>query len=129
MNYDPNNIFAKIIRGEIPARKVYEDEKILAFHDISKAAPTHVLVIPKGEYINFSDFVAKANSEEISYFFKKLGEITKMLKAEESGFRLITNSGSNAHQAVPHFHMHILAGKKMGPLLSSEYSPPNNQLR
>lgn len=124
MAYDQNNVFAKIIRGEIPAQKVYEDEKILAFHDISKAAPTHVLVIPKGEYINFSDFVAKVNAEEISYFFKKLSEIAELLNADKSGFRLITNSGSNAHQTVLHFHVHILAGRKMGSLI-----PSDNQLR
>jgi diadenosine tetraphosphate (Ap4A) HIT family hydrolase len=118
--YDKNNIFAKIIRGEIPASKVYEDEKILAFNDIHKAAPTHVLVIPKGEYVNFSDFVSKAKSEEISYFFKKVSELTKLLGVEESGYRLIANVGSNAHQTIHHFHVHILAGKKMGPLLSSD---------
>jgi diadenosine tetraphosphate (Ap4A) HIT family hydrolase len=120
MNYDSNNIFAKIIRGEIPANKIYEDEKVLAFHDISKSAPTHVLVIPKGEYVNFSDFASKAKSEEISYFFSKVNEIAKILKVDESGFRLIANVGPNAHQTVPHFHLHILAGKKMGPLLSSD---------
>ena len=120
MSYDKNNIFAKIIRGEIPAGKVYEDEKILAFHDIHKAAPTHVLVVPKGEYIDFPDFVAKAKAEEISYFFKKVDELTKLLKVDESGFRLIANVGANAHQTIPHFHVHILAGKKMGPLLSSD---------
>ena len=120
MGYDKNNIFAKIIRGEIPANKVYEDEKILAFHDISKAAPTHVLVIPKGEYIDFIDFTSKASVEEISYFFKKVGEISKLLKADNSGFRLITNNGSDAHQTVAHFHLHVLAGKKLGSLLSSD---------
>ena len=120
MTYDSNNIFAKIIRGEIPAKKVYEDEKVLAFHDIAKAAPTHVLVIPKGEYKSFSDFVAKAEAEEISYFFKKVAEIANLLAADKSGFRLISNVGSDANQAVPHFHVHILAGKKMGPLLSTD---------
>jgi len=124
MQYNKDNIFAKIIRGEIPSNKVYEDEKILAFHDISRAAPTHVLVIPKGEYINFADFSAKANPQEISHFFKKIGEIANELGVLESGFRLISNNGSNAHQTVPHFHVHILAGKKMGPLLTTD-----NQLR
>ncbi|NBV06444.1 MAG: histidine triad nucleotide-binding protein [Proteobacteria bacterium] len=120
MNYDKNNIFAKIIRGEIPANKVYEDEKVLAFHDISKAAPTHVLVIPKGEYTDFIDFTSKADAEQILYFFKKVNEISKLLKADKSGFRLITNNGIDAHQTVAHFHLHILAGKKLGPLLSSD---------
>jgi diadenosine tetraphosphate (Ap4A) HIT family hydrolase len=120
MEYNKNNIFAKIIRREIPADKIYEDEKVLAFRDISKAAPTHVLIIPKGEYINFSDFAKKAKTEEISYFFKKINEITELLGVEESGFRLIANVGPNAHQSVPHFHVHVLAGKELGPLLSSD---------
>jgi diadenosine tetraphosphate (Ap4A) HIT family hydrolase len=117
MSYDSNNIFAKIIRGEIPSSKVYEDGKILAFHDISKATPTHVLVVPKGEYIDFSDFVSKADASEVANFFKRIAIIAKDLGVEEKGFRLITNKGSDAHQTVPHFHVHILAGKKMGPLI------------
>lgn len=116
MIYDQNNVFAKIIRGEIPSKKVYEDEKVLAFYDISKAAPTHVLVIPKGEYVNLTDFAAKAKAEEVSYFFKKVCEIAKLLGVDESGFRLIANSGANANQTVLHFHVHILAGKKMTSL-------------
>jgi histidine triad (HIT) family protein len=120
MSYNKDNIFAKIIRGEIPSKKVYEDDKVLAFHDISKTAPTHVLVIPKGEYVDFIDFTSKADVSEISFFFKKINEIAKNLEADKTGFRLISNIGSNAHQTVPHFHVHILAGKKLGPLLSSE---------
>ena len=113
MIYDQNNVFAKIIRGELPSTKVYEDEKILAFDDLYKDAPIHVLVIPKGEYLNFSDFVSKAKPEEVSYFFKKIAEIAKLLGVDESGFRLISNIGADASQAIPHFHVHILAGKKM----------------
>ena len=124
MIYDKNNIFAKIIRQEIPAKIIYEDDKILAFNDISKASPTHVLVIPKGEYINYQDFVLKASSLEVANFFKKVAEICSQLKLEQNGFRLITNNGSDAHQTVKHFHVHILAGKPLGPLLSSD-----NQLR
>lgn len=120
MTYSQDNIFAKIIRGEIPANKVFEDEKVLAFHDISKTAPTHVLVIPKGEYLDFIDFTSKASKADISYFFEKVGEIAKLVEADKSGFRLISNIGSNAHQTVPHFHVHILAGKKLGPLLSND---------
>lgn len=118
--YDKNNIFAKIIRGEIPASKVYEDDKVLAFNDISKAAPTHVLVIPKGEFIDFNDFIARAGAAEIAHFFGKVNEIAGILKISDIGFRLISNIGADAHQTVPHFHMHILAGKKLGPLLSSD---------
>ena len=124
MTYDPTNIFAKIIRGEIPAQKVFEDEKTLAFHDISKAAPTHVLVIPKGEYKDFPDFVSKANEKEVAEFFRTVSHVANLLEADKSGFRIISNIGSNAHQTVPHFHVHILAGKKLGPLLSND-----NQLR
>ena len=118
--YDPQNIFAKIIRNEIPATKVYEDDNLLAFHDISQAAPIHTLVIPKGTYIDFDDFVSKASAEEVANFFKKVSEIAQMLKADQEGFRLITNKGSNAHQTVAHFHVHILGGKKLGPLISSD---------
>jgi histidine triad (HIT) family protein len=124
MIYDKNNIFAKIIRREIPAKIIYEDDNILAFNDISKASPTHVLVIPKGEYINYQDFVLKANSPEIANFFKTLAQICIQLNLEPNGFRLITNNGNDAHQTVKHFHVHILAGKPLGPLLSSD-----NQLR
>lgn len=124
MTYDKNNIFAKIIRGEIKAQKIYEDEFVLAFNDISKVSPVHVLVIPKGEYENFSDFNNKASDQEISHFFRKVTQIAKDLNLDDSGFRIITNNGSDAHQTVKHFHVHILAGKKLGPLLSSD-----NQLR
>ena len=116
-SYDKNNIFAKIIRKEIPANIVFEDENLLAFHDISKASPIHVLVIPKGEYV---DFVTNAKKEEVAYFFKKISEIAEELKVINSGFRIISNIGLDAHQTVPHFHMHILAGKKLGPLLSTD---------
>lgn len=120
MTYDPDNIFAKIIRGEIPSNKVYEDENVLAFRDISRAAPTHVLVVPKGEYKNFIHFTTEASPEKVANFFKKTSEIAMSLGADKSGFRLISNVGPDAHQTIPHFHVHILAGKKMGPLLSSD---------
>jgi diadenosine tetraphosphate (Ap4A) HIT family hydrolase len=122
MSYDKNNIFAKIIRGEIPATKIYEDEKVLAFLDISKAAPTHLLVVPKAEYIDFMDFTARASADEIANFFTQVNKIAGILNVVDAGFRLIANIGSNAHQTVPHFHVHILAGKKLGPLISSDKS-------
>lgn len=124
MPYDKNNIFAKIIRGEIPAKKIYEDDDVLAFYDISKASPVHVLVIPKGEFVDFIDFVTKENPNKVTQFFQKIAKISQDLKVDESGFRLITNNGNDAHQTVKHFHVHILAGKKLGPLISSD-----NQLR
>lgn len=119
--YDNNNIFAKIIRGEIPAKKVYEDPKILAFHDISKAAPTHILVIPKGEYVCFADFTSQAPAQEVIDFFQKVREIANSLGLDETGYRLITNNGSDASQTVAHFHMHILGGKKLGGLLPTDH--------
>ncbi len=121
-NYNPDNIFAKIIRGEIPANKVYEDANILAFHDISKAAPVHVLVIPKKEYINFADFTSNAPDMEIVDFFKKIREIAEMLGLKETGYRLINNNGSNASQSVPHFHIHIIGGRKLGGLIPGDNS-------
>lgn len=120
MNYDSNNIFAKIIRGEIPSSKLYEDDEILAFHDVTKASPTHVLIIPKGEYVDFSHFVSTAKAGEIDYFFKKVALIAKELDIEKNGFRLIANKGPDANQTVQHFHVHLLAGKNMGPLISTD---------
>ncbi len=113
--YDQNNIFAKILRGEIPAKKVYEDEYALAFHDISAKASVHVLVIPKGPYISFSDFVEKA--DDVTGFYKAVEETIKLLDLKQ-GFRLISNSGINGGQEVPHFHIHILGGEKLGPMIS-----------
>lgn len=118
MTYNSNNIFAKIIKGEIPSQKVYEDDLVLAFHDISKASPIHILVIPKKPYIDFSDFSSNASPDEISHFFKKVNEIANQVKVNESGFRLISNIGKDANQTVLHFHIHILAGENLGPLIA-----------
>lgn len=117
MNYNKENIFAKIIRGEIKANKIYEDENIMAFHDIAPAAPVHVLVIPKKDYINFIDFSIRASSQEVADFFTKVREIAQNLSLEKSGFRIICNNGNDASQSVPHFHIHILGKKKLGPLI------------
>ncbi|MFT7087581.1 MAG: diadenosine tetraphosphate (Ap4A) HIT family hydrolase [Rickettsiales bacterium] len=118
--YDSNNIFAKIIRGEIPCDKVFEDDKILAFNDISKAAPIHILVIPKGEYLSFNDFSSNALATEISSFFKQIRQIALNQGLQESGYRLITNHGADASQSVAHFHVHILGGKPLGGLLPDD---------
>ncbi len=117
MSYDENNIFAKILRGEIPSNKIYEDDEVLAFDDISRSAPVHVLVIPKGEFIDFDDFVTSAKPEKISNFFKKVALITKKLNLTNNHYRLISNKGSQASQTVKHFHVHILGGKQLGGLL------------
>jgi len=117
MKYDKNNIFAKIIRGEIASNKVFEDDDILAFHDVSKAAPVHVLVIPKGEFIDFADFSNNCDQKKLVNFFKKVAKIAKMLDLQDSGYRIISNTGADASQSVKHFHIHILGKKKLGALV------------
>lgn len=118
--YNKENIFAKIIRGEIPSNKVYEDNEVLAFNDVSPAAPIHVLVIPKGEYVSFDDFVSKASSDTVANFFSTIKIIAEKVGITQSGYRLIANHGSDAHQTVPHFHVHIVGGRKLGGLLQSD---------
>ena len=109
--YDENNIFQKIIKKELPSKIVYEDDKILAFHDINPKAPIHILVIPKKSYISFDDFAEKANNEEISYFFKKVQEIAKNQGLSDKSYRIVGNCGEEAGQIVHHFHIHILGYK------------------
>lgn len=120
--YNTSNVFAKILRGEIPASKLYEDEDVLAFHDISKAAPVHVLVIPKGNYTSFSDFTAHAGADAVARFFQKVQAVIAQLGVEENGYRLITNHGADGSQSVPHFHVHILAGRPLGGLVPGDAS-------
>ncbi len=121
MAYDPNNIFAKILRGEIPCNKVYEDEYSLAFHDINPQAPVHVLVIPKGGYVSMADFTANAPDDLISGFMRAVGKIADDLGLVEPGYRTISNAGPNAHQEVPHLHVHILGGRPLGPMLDRSF--------
>mgnify|MGYP001482636640 CR=1 FL=1 len=122
MAYDPNNIFAKILRGEIPCNKVYEDEHALAFHDINPQAPIHVLVIPKGEYVSMADFTADAPADLVAGFFRAVGAVAKQLELVEPGYRILANAGDNAHQEVPHLHIHIFGGKPLGPMLDRQFS-------
>jgi diadenosine tetraphosphate (Ap4A) HIT family hydrolase len=117
MAYDRNNVFARILRGEIPCKKVYEDEHVLAFHDISPQTPTHVLVIPKGEYVSFDDFAAKASTDEIAALFRTLGNIAREQGVAETGYRILANTGPAAHQEVPHFHVHLFGGRDLGGML------------
>lgn len=117
MAYDDQNIFAKILRGEIPCDKVLETDHSLAFNDISPARPVHVLVIPKGPYVSADDFTAKASDAEIADFWRAVGEVARMRGVEKSGYRLIANAGEDGHQEVPHFHMHVLGGAPAGPML------------
>lgn len=114
MTYNENNIFHKIVKGEIPCKKVYEDPHVLAFHDIDPKAPVHVLVVPKGPYISFDDFAEKATDQEIGTFMRAVQKIAKDLGISESGYRLISNHGVNANQEVPHFHIHLVGGKPLG---------------
>lgn len=117
MAYDRENIFAKILRGEIPCKKIYEDHFALAFEDIAPAAPVHVLVIPKGEYSSFHDFIVDAPPEMVQGFFAAVQKVAAELKLETNGYRIISNHGAQAGQAVPHFHVHILGGRPLGKLL------------
>jgi diadenosine tetraphosphate (Ap4A) HIT family hydrolase len=117
MAYDRDNVFARILRGELPAKKIYEDEYALAFHDVRPQAPVHALVIPKGEYIAFDDFAATARAAEITGFFRAVQKTADLLGIPPDGYRLLANNGVNAHQEVPHFHVHLFAGKPLGPML------------
>jgi diadenosine tetraphosphate (Ap4A) HIT family hydrolase len=116
--YDENNIFAKILRGEIPCKKIFEDEFALAFHDIRPQAPIHALVIPKGNFVSFADFGANAPAELIFGFIRAVAHVAKVLGVEETGYRLIANMGWDSHQEVPHYHVHILGGRKLGVMLA-----------
>jgi histidine triad (HIT) family protein len=116
--YDAGNIFARILRGELPCRKVYEDEHVLAFNDINPAAPVHILVIPKGAYVSWDDFSARGSDVEIAAFVRAVGRIAREEGLVEPGYRLLANTGPNSGQEVPHLHVHILGGKPLGPMLS-----------
>jgi len=119
MSYNNENIFAKIIRGEIPCKKVYEDDHLLAFHDIQKAASTHILLIPKKPYCSFNDFSLNASPEEISRFFKTAQLIAEENDLSKTGYRLVTNHGNDAMQTVHHFHLHILGKDTLGNFTSN----------
>ena len=114
--YDKNNIFAKIIREEIPCEKIYEDNKVLFFKDINPQAKIHILGIPKIEVKNFREFVNNADKDSIKYFFDKALEVIKSFKLDETGYRLITNDGKDSNQEVDHFHIHILGGENLSGL-------------
>ncbi len=112
--YDRNNVFARILRGEIPCKKVYESAHALAFHDVNPQMPVHVLVIPKGDYVSLDDFTAKATAAELGDFMKAVGEVARLTGVAESGYRIIANNGADAHQEVPHLHVHVFGGKRIG---------------
>lgn len=116
--YDDANIFARILRGEIPAKTVYEDEFALAFHDINPQAPTHILVIPKGRYVSWDDFSAHAPDAEIAGFIRAVGHVARERGLVTPGYRLLANVGAHGHQEVPHFHVHLFGGRPLGPMLA-----------
>lgn len=118
MAYDESNIFARILRGEIPAKKLAEDEHALAFHDIDPQATIHVLVIPKGPYSSFADFSERAPAELIVGFIRMVGKVARELGAEADGYRILANHGEHAHQEVAHFHVHIFGGQDLGRMIS-----------
>ena len=117
MAYDEDNIFARILRGEIPCDRVYEDDFALAFRDINPQTPTHVLVIPKGAYVSFDDFTATAPTAEIVGFLRAAGEIARRLGVVDSGYRILANTGRDGRQEVPHFHLHLFAGQDLGRMI------------
>lgn len=117
MAYDSSNIFARILRGEIPAKKIYEDAHAIAFHDINPQAKVHVLVIPKGAYVSMADFSERASDAEIAGLVRAVGKVAEMIGVKESGYRILANHGPDSHQEVPHLHIHIFGGQKLGRMI------------
>jgi diadenosine tetraphosphate (Ap4A) HIT family hydrolase len=116
--YDDTNIFARILRGEIPCSKVFEDEHALAFNDIAPQSPTHILVIPKGAYVSWDDFSARASGAEIAGFVRAIGHVARAAGLVEPGYRLLANIGRDGHQEVPHLHVHVFGGRPLGAMLA-----------
>jgi histidine triad (HIT) family protein len=116
--YDDGNIFARILRGEIPAKTVYEDEHAIAFHDIAPRAPVHILVIPRGAYVSWDDFSARASDAEIAGFVRAVGTVARDLGLVAPGYRLLANTGPHGGQEVPHLHVHLFGGQPLGPMLA-----------
>ena len=115
--YDDQNVFAKILRGQIPAKKVYEDAWSFAFHDIAPQAPIHILVIPKGAYVSWDDFSATASDAEVAGFVRAVGHVAREQGLVAPGYRLLTNIGAHGHQEVPHLHVHLFGGRQLGAML------------
>jgi histidine triad (HIT) family protein len=123
MAYDDGNVFARILRGELPCKKVYEDEHALSFHDINPQAAVHVLVIPKGRYVSLDDFTANAGAAEQAGLMRAIGEVARKLGLDAAGYRVLTNTGRDAHQDVPHLHFHVFGGGRLGRMIEGG-SPP-----
>jgi histidine triad (HIT) family protein len=116
--YDESNVFARILRGEIPAKTVYEDEHALAFHDVNPQAPVHILVIPRGAYVSWDDFSERGGAEEIAGFVRAVGRVAREAGLVEPGYRLLANVGGHSGQEVPHLHVHLFGGRPLGPMLA-----------
>jgi len=125
MAYDDRNIFAKILRGELPCNKIHETDHALAFHDINPQAPVHALVIPKGAYVSMDDFTAGASEAEIAGLWRAVGETARILGVDASGYRALANHGRDSHQEVMHLHIHILGNRPLGPMLEGGSLPPD----
>jgi diadenosine tetraphosphate (Ap4A) HIT family hydrolase len=123
MAYDDDNVFAKILRGEIPCKKVYEDEHVLSFHDINPQAPVHVLVIPKGRFVSMDDFTQNATPAQQAGLMRAVGVVARQLGLGKSGYRVLTNIGRDGHQEVPHLHFHIFGGRRLGRMLEGGHPP------
>jgi diadenosine tetraphosphate (Ap4A) HIT family hydrolase len=115
--YDSNNIFARILRDEIPSKRVHEDDWAIAFHDVNPQAPTHILVIPRGAYVSWDDFSARASADEITGFVRAIGHVARTLGLVEPGYRLLANTGPHGGQEVPHLHVHLFGGRALGPMV------------
>ncbi|MEN3749889.1 histidine triad nucleotide-binding protein [Sphingomonas sp. HF-S3] len=115
--YDPDNIFARILRDEIPSKRVYEDDFAIAFHDINPQAPQHILVIPRGAYVSWDDFSARGSDAEIAGFVRAVGAVARQAGMVEPGYRLLANVGVDGGQEVPHLHVHVFAGRRLGAML------------
>ena len=125
MAYDDGNVFAKILRGELPCKKVHEDAHALSFHDINPQAPVHVLVVPKGRYVSLDDFTANASAAEQAGLMRAIGEVARKLGLEKAGYRVLTNTGRDAHQDVPHLHFHVFGGRRLGRMIEGGSAPKN----
>ena len=119
MAYNKDNVFAKILRGELPCDKVYENDYVLAFRDIQPQAPVHILVIPKGPYVSNDDFSKNASDAEVSEFFRAVGQVARDACIVESGYRILANHGDDGRQEVPHFHVHVFGGRDLGGMVRS----------
>ncbi len=117
--YDDQNVFARILRGEIPSKRIYEDEWAIAFHDIAPRARVHVLVVPRGRFVSLSDFTVHGTDAEIAGFWRAVGAVARQLNLDEGGYRLLSNSGMDAGQEVPHLHVHLFGGEPLGTMLPS----------